>query len=247
MADSEESGHRLDGEVVMITGASRGLGRVLARAFAAAGAAVSGCARNEHGLEQVRGELQRDHLSMHTAAVDVTVEEDVARWVEDVRGSLGPPTTLINNASILGPRVPLEHHDLGEWRRTLEVNLTGSFLVARAVIPLMKASGRGSIIQLSSGAALPPRTSWGAYAVSKIAADGMALNLAEELGGSGIRVNMVDPGAMRTGMRAEAYPEEEPVSVELPGSRVDVFLWLAGSQSLRVSGQRFRAADWSRP
>jgi NAD(P)-dependent dehydrogenase (short-subunit alcohol dehydrogenase family) len=247
MAVSEEPQMRLDGQVVMITGASRGLGFALARAFAAAGAAVSGCARSEADLEQVRKELQREQLAFHPAPVDVTAEDEVERWVDDVKRSLGPPTTLINNASLLGPRVPLDHEHPHDWRRVLDVNLTGSFLTARAVIPLMRAQGCGSIIQLSSGAALAPRTDWGAYSISKIAADGLALNLAAELEGTGIRVNAVDPGAMRTTMRAEAYPEEDPESLPGPETRTDIFLWLASSAARGVTGQRFKAADWSLP
>jgi len=245
MVDTEAAEKPLSGEVVMITGASRGLGRALARAFAMAGATVSGCARTQAGLEQTRQELQRHHLPMHTAVVDVTSEDGVARWVSDVHHSFGTPTTLINNASVLGPRVPLARHGLEEWRHALEVNLTGSFLVARAVIPAMTAARRGSIIQLSSGAVLIPRINWGAYSVSKVAADAMALNMAAELEGSGVRVNIVDPGAMRTGMRADAYPDEDPETLQPPDARVGVFLWLAGPQSATVSGQRFRAEDWS--
>jgi len=238
---------RLNGQVVMITGASRGLGFTLARAFAAAGAAVAGCARSETDLEQVRKELQREQLAFHPAPVDVTAEDEVERWVDDVKRSLGPPTTLINNASLLGPRVPLDQEHPRDWRRVLDVNLTGSFLAARAVIPLMRAQGGGSIIQLSSGAALAPRTDWGAYSISKIAADGMALNLAAELEGTGIRVNAVDPGAMRTTMRAKAYPEEDPESLPGPDTRTDIFLWLASSAAREVTGQRFKAEDWSLP
>jgi NAD(P)-dependent dehydrogenase (short-subunit alcohol dehydrogenase family) len=117
---------------------------------------------------------------------------------------------------------------VAEWRRTLEVNLTGAFLVTRAVLPHLRAAGAGSIINVSSGAALPPRRSWGAYAVAKQALDGLSLNLAAELEGSGIRVNVVDPGSMRTPMRAAAY----------------LFLWLASDASAGVTGRRLRADEW---
>jgi NAD(P)-dependent dehydrogenase (short-subunit alcohol dehydrogenase family) len=235
---------RLAGEVVMITGASRGLGRELARAFALEGAAVSVCARSGGELDDLRRDLARYALSIQTSVVDVTEEEEVLRWVAEVERALGTPTVLVNNASVLGSRVPLSRYDLAEWRRTLEVNLTGSFIVARSVLPSMQRAGSGCIIQLSSGAAVPPRKEWGAYAVSKLAADGLALNLAAELEGTGIRVNAVDPGAMRTEMRADAYPEEDPTSLEPPSARTRIFLWLASPAAAAVTGQRLRAADW---
>jgi NAD(P)-dependent dehydrogenase (short-subunit alcohol dehydrogenase family) len=245
MQTSENPGGSLSGEVVMITGASRGLGRALAAAFAAAGAGVSGCGRSRAGLLETERVLRERGLAMHSATVDITDEAALAGWAEDVERVLGTPTVLINNASVLGARVPLQAHDVREWRTTLDVNLTGSFLAARAVLPAMRQARRGSIIQLSSGAAIPPRTSWGAYSVSKIAADGLALNLAEELKGSGVRVNIVDPGPMQTQMRAAAYPDEDPSTLEAPQARVGVFLWLAGPASGEVTGQRFTARDWT--
>ncbi len=244
MPDSANPSRPLVGEVVMITGASRGLGRALAAAFAAAGASVSGCARNHSGLLETERALRDRDLSMHSATLDITDEAALKSWVGDVERVLGTPTVLINNASALGSRVTIQNHDLGEWRKTLEVNLTGSFLAARAVIPAMQQAGRGSIIQLSSGAAIAPRTNWGAYSISKIAADGLALNLAEEMRGSGVRVNIVDPGAMKTEMRAAAYPDENPSTLEEPEARVGVFLWLAGRDSGDVTGKRFTASGW---
>jgi NAD(P)-dependent dehydrogenase (short-subunit alcohol dehydrogenase family) len=247
MQASENPRRTLSGEVVMITGASRGLGRALAEAFAAAGAHVSGCARNRAGLLETERVLSERNLAMHLMAADITDESALKNWVEDVERVLGTPTVLINNASVLGPRVPLQNHDVGEWRRTLEINVTGSFLAARAVLPAMHRARRGSIIQLSSGAAVAPRSNWGAYSVSKIAADGLALNLAEEMKGSGVRVNIVDPGAMQTEMRADAYPDEDPSTLDPPEARVGVFLWLAGQAAEDITGQRFTARGWREP
>jgi NAD(P)-dependent dehydrogenase (short-subunit alcohol dehydrogenase family) len=244
MRAPQDQRRTLSGEVVLITGASRGLGRALAEAFGAAGASVSGCARNRAALLETERALKDRGHSMHAAILDITDEAAVKSWVEDVERVLGAPTVLVNNASVLGSRVPIQNLDLAEWRRTLEVNLTGSFLAARAVLPAMKKARRGLIIQLSSGAAVPPRANWGAYSVSKIAADGLALNLAEEMRGSGVRVNIVDPGAMQTQMRAAAYPDEDSATLDDPEARVGVFLWLAGRESGDVTGQRFTASGW---
>jgi NAD(P)-dependent dehydrogenase (short-subunit alcohol dehydrogenase family) len=237
----------LEREVVMITGGSRGLGRELALAFARAGARVSVCARSASELQGLRREMESKGLALHTAAADVADAVAIRGWVEAVRRDLAPPSVLINNASLLGERVPLGDHSLDAWRATLEVNLTGSFITIQAVLPEMLREGRGSIIQLSSGAAVVPRREWGAYAISKTAADALALNLAAELQDTGIRVNTVDPGAMRTGMRAAAYPEEDPATLHPPEDRTGIFLWLASDASHGVTGQRLLAAEFHPP
>src|SRR5690554_1975855 len=110
----------------------------------------------------------------------------------------------------------------------------------------MLPAGNGSIINVSSGAAIPPRPGWGAYAVSKYALEGFSRNLAAELEGSGIRVNIVDPGAMRTDMRAAAYPDEDPGTLKEPEAIAPLFLWLAGDGSQGTTGQRFQADEWLR-
>jgi NAD(P)-dependent dehydrogenase (short-subunit alcohol dehydrogenase family) len=229
---------------VLITGASRGLGRALAMEFASRGHAVGLCARDEAALRRVAAEVSGAGGRCMTAVADVADPASVARWVKGSEDEIGPPCVLINNASILGPRVALAEYPVDDWRRTIGVNLNGTFVVSRAVLPGMLAAGSGSIINVSSGAAIAPRRSWGAYAVSKAAVEVLTMNLAAELQGSGVRVNAVDPGAMRTEMRASAYPDEDPGDVKSPSGAVDVFLWLASADSARFTGRRFSADRW---
>jgi NAD(P)-dependent dehydrogenase (short-subunit alcohol dehydrogenase family) len=236
----------LEGRVVVITGASRGLGAALAVAFARAGTRVAGCGRQREGLETVRAEVEAAGGRCHFQTVDVSDPEDVDAWLDAVEDQLGLPSVLVNNASILGPREPLADFPLDLWRRVIEINLTGALAVTQRVLRSMRRNGAGSIINVSSGAAIPPRAGWGAYAVSKDALEGLSLNLAREMAGSGIRVNIVDPGAMRTDMRAAAYPEEDPGSVKDPGSIAPLFLWLASDAAGDVSGERFQADAWLR-
>ncbi len=231
----------------MITGASRGLGAELALAFAAAGARVFACARGANALSALTRRASEQSLDVHGTALDVTDEGAVRGWTNEVARLAGPPTVLVNNASSLGRRSPLLEQPMEQWRDVLEVNLTGSFAVIRQVVPHMVRGGRGTVIQLSSGAAAIPRTNWGAYSVSKAASDALALNLAAELDGTGVRVNVVDPGAMRTGMRAAAYPHEDPATLDPPAARTAIFLWLASAGSEEVTGQRFRAAEFQVP
>ena len=236
----------LSGRTVFVTGASRGLGRALARAFAEAGARLVLCARGEDDMARTAAGLSA-RTEVEWGAVDVSDEADVAALVARAAERFGPVDALVNNASILGPRVPLREHSLDAWRDVLDVNLTGTLIPTLAVLPGMREAGRGSIINVSSGVGNVARKRWGAYAVSKWGVEALARNLALEEQDAGIRVNIVDPGRLRTEMRREAYPEEDPAEPEPPEEATDVFLWLASDESEGVTGERFRALDWSRP
>jgi NAD(P)-dependent dehydrogenase (short-subunit alcohol dehydrogenase family) len=240
-------GDGIEGTTVLITGASRGLGAALALAFAERGARVSICARREESLRGTAEAVRAWGAECLARGVDVADEAAVDAWVAATARVLGDPATLVNNASLLGPRVPLREYPTNAWREVLATNLTGAFLCTRAVLPHLLRRGSGSIVNVSSGAALPPREEWGAYAVSKQALEGLSLNLAAELRGTGVRVNVVDPGSMRTGMRAAAYPEEDPATVKDPARTAGLFLWLASDASAAVSGERFRADAWEAP
>jgi NAD(P)-dependent dehydrogenase (short-subunit alcohol dehydrogenase family) len=234
----------LKGLPVMVTGASRGLGRALAEAYAAAGARLVLCARGEADLARVAESLERTGADVEWAAADVGDEEAIGGLVARAADRFGPIRALVNNASVLGPRVPLRDHPLDAWRQVLEVNVTGTLIPTLAVLPGMRDGGGGSVITVSSGVGNVARGRWGAYAVSKWAVEGFSRNLALEEEGAGVRVNIVDPGRLRTGMRRAAYPEEDPTEPTPPEEAVGVFLWLASPASAGVTGQRFHALEW---
>ena len=236
----------LSDRTVFITGASRGLGRALAQAVADAGARLVLCARDEDDMAQV-ADVLRAGTEIEWGAVDVSDEADVAALVARATERFGPMDALINNASVLGPRVPLREHDVDAWRHVLDVNLTGTLIPTLAVLPGMREAGRGSIINVSSGVGNIARERWGAYAVSKWGVEAFSKNLALEEEDAGIRVNIVDPGRLRTEMRREAYPEEDPKKPAPPEDATGVFLWLASDESEGVTGERFRALDWNGP
>jgi NAD(P)-dependent dehydrogenase (short-subunit alcohol dehydrogenase family) len=235
--------HDLAGQVVFVTGASRGLGRALAGAFAEAGARLVLCARGEPDLRGVAEGLEAGGNDVEWGAVDVSDEESVAALVARATERFGPITALVNNASVLGSRIPLRQHSVDEWRQVLEVNLTGTLVPTLAVLPGMREQGRGSIINVSSGVGNVVRARWGAYAISKWGVEALARNLAVEEADAGIRVNIVDPGQLRTEMRRAAYPDEDPRDPTPPEAAVDVFLWLASADAA-VTGQRFEALTW---
>ncbi len=234
----------LTGETVFITGATRGLGRALAHAFADAGARLVLCARGEEDMARVTDEL-REETVVEWGAVDVTDPGQVAALVARATERLGPINTLVNNASILGSRVPTRDQPVEEWRRVMDVNVTGTLIPTQAVLPGMRAAGRGSIINVSSGVGNIARARWGAYAVSKWGVEALSKNLALEEEEAGIRVNIVDPGRLRTEMRREAYPDEDPMKPAPPEDATGVFLWLAGPDTEGVTGERFRALEWN--
>jgi len=235
----------LAAKVAMISGGSKGLGAALARRFAAEGAAVSICAHSADELESVVREIEAAGGRALGVVADVTAEGDVNAWVERTRSTLGPVDIMVNNASMLGQRLPIERYSADVWRQVIEVNLTGAFLFAKSVIPELRRT-RGSMIHVSSGVGDHGRPMWGAYCASKNGLEALSEMLAGELEADGIRSNAVDPGSMRTTMRAAAYPHEDPDTLPTPGEVADIFVWLASDRSKDVSGQRFRAKEFDR-
>jgi len=237
---------RLEGKVAMISGGSKGLGAALARRFVEEGAAVSICARRPEEAADLARELRASGGRCLVVGCDVTDEAAVDAWVRGTLAEFGRLDAVVNNASILGSRVAIADVPADEWRAVLEVNLTGPFLVAKACIDPLTAT-RGSMIHISSGVGDHGRPYWGAYCPSKNGLEALSEMLAGELAEAGVRSNAVDPGAMRTVMRAEAYPDEDPEGVPTPYEITDIFVWLASDASADVTGKRFRAREFEWP
>jgi 3-oxoacyl-[acyl-carrier protein] reductase len=196
----------LQGKVAVVTGANQGLGLEIARRYAALGASLVLCARDSGSLEQARTRLQvheRDGQGIDAITADVSSRSDVDRLVAHALARFGKIDVLVNNAGIYGPKGAIEDVDWGEWVRAIEINLLGSVLMARAVVPAMKARRTGKIIQLSGGGATNPLPRISAYAASKAAVVRFAETLAEELRDFGIDVNSIAPGALNTRMLDE--------------------------------------------
>ena len=236
----------LDRKVVMVSGASKGLGASLARRIVAEGGRVSLCSRGSWALESLGDELRAAGGEVLATIADVSSEEDVTRWVHETLDHFGTVDGLVNNASLLGPRAAIESYPLADWRSVIEVNLTGAFLCARALIPALRGT-RGSMIHVSSGVGDHGRPYWGAYSASKNGLEALSEMLAGELAEDGIRSNAVDPGKMRTAMRAAAYPDEDPATLPKPEDVADVFVYLLSDQAREVTGQRLRAQDFTWP
>ena len=234
----------LEGKVALVTGASQGLGRALALAYVKEGASLVLNSRSEQGVRLVAQEAENLGAEVLALAADVSEGADVEGMVDAAVERFGHVDVLVNNAGLLGPRVVIEEYPEDEWRRVIDANLTGPYLVSKAVIPRMREGG--SIINVVSGVSVEGRAGWGAYSVSKFGVEGLTQILAAELEGRGIRVNAVDPGGMRTEMRAAAYPEEDPTTRITPEENTAVFLYLASDESKGVTGERFKAQEFRR-
>jgi NAD(P)-dependent dehydrogenase (short-subunit alcohol dehydrogenase family) len=239
---SEEK--RLAGKSALVTGGSRGIGKAIAAAYARAGAHVFICARNETDIELAVEEIREQSGEIYGWAGDIGELNHARRIVGAALERFGSIEVLVNNASLLGPRVPLADYPFASWQEVMRVNLDGLFLMTQEVLKAMIPRRRGSIINVTSGVGRVGKARWGAYSPSKFALEGFTQMLAEEVQDSGIRVNSLNPGATRTSMRAAAYPGEDPLTLPRPEEIVKAFLYLASDESLGVTGKSFNAQDW---
>lgn len=240
-------GKKLINNVALITGATRGIGKAVAAAYLREGARVFICARNQQEVAATVRELRDDSTDAQVegCAGDVGKETDACQIVDAAIERFQTIDTLVNNASLLGPRVALVEYPFGQWEEVIRINLHGVFLLSQQAVKRMIAQRHGSIINVSSGVGRVGRARWGAYAVSKFGLEGLTQVLADEVREFGIRVNSVNPGPTRTGMRAEAYPEEDPLTLPTPEQITPIFVHLASAQSENLTGQMLEAKDWS--
>ncbi|MDP8985205.1 MAG: YciK family oxidoreductase [Pseudomonadota bacterium] len=235
----------LDRRVILITGASSGLGRALAIECARAGATVILSGRNNGRLERVYDEIealgapQPAIAPLDLATATAVGYDALAHTIESAFGKLDG---LVHAAGLLGERTPLEQYDVPTWCKVLHVNLTAPFILTQVVLPQLRKSADASIIFVSSGVVHDSRPFWGAYAVAKTGLESVRSMLSQELEGEpNIRVNSVNPGRMRTPMRAAAYPAEDPNTLPTPDSVTGPFLYLLSAQGRGTDGQYLNA------
>jgi NAD(P)-dependent dehydrogenase (short-subunit alcohol dehydrogenase family) len=205
----------LEGRAAIITGANQGFGLAIAHAYVAAGANVLLCARGAESLEQARAELAAQASASQIVAAqvaDVSLVQDVGRVVEHALHLFPQVHILVNNAGVYGPKGLIEAIDWAEWVRAIEINLLGSVLVCRTLLPHLKSHRYGKIVQLSGGGATNPLPRISAYAASKAAIVRFAETLAEEVRDDHIDVNAIAPGALNTRLLDEVL-EAGPAKV----------------------------------
>ncbi len=235
---------RLQGKVALVTGGSQGIGRAVAAAYAREGATVIVTARHLERLDAAAAEIRKGGGDVVPLRADVADRQQVQQLAGEIKRRFDGLHVLVNNASLLGPRVPILEYPEEDWEAVVAVNLHGPFFVIKACLPLMIPTGGGSIINVSSGVGRIGKPRWGAYAASKFALEGLTQVLAAELQPFHIRVNAVNPGGTRTGMRAAAYPEEDPLTLPTPEQITPVFVYLASDESRDVTGKSLEARDF---
>ncbi len=235
----------LDNRVILVTGASSGIGRAAALAYAAHGATVVLMGRRLPELEQTYDEIVANgHPTPAIMTLDLSMANahECQQVAEAIESSLGRLDGILHNAAVLGDITPLEMYDADTWDFVMKVNLRAPFVLTQALLPLLKQSPDASIIMTTSSVGRRARAFWGAYAISKCGIEGMVQMLADELANtSHIRVNAINPGATRTNMRSSAYPGEDPMTVKTPEQTLPLYLYLMGSDSTGVTGQSFDA------
>lgn len=214
---NDVKGHgKMNGSGVVVTGASRGLGKALARALAKRGAKVVLVARGEDELTKTVDEIRAEGGEAHGLAFDVGEKEAIHRIAGAASALVGNVDVLVHAASTLGPlpMPTLIDTECEDFAKVLEVNLVGPFRLTKAIAGSMAARGRGLVIFVSSDAAVSAYANWGAYGISKAAQDHLARTFAAEL--APVRFLAIDPGEMDTKMHADALPDADPATLARP-------------------------------
>jgi NAD(P)-dependent dehydrogenase (short-subunit alcohol dehydrogenase family) len=235
----------IQGQGAIVTGASRGLGRALAEALAAKGARVALVAREAGPLGDVVARIRGTGGIAHAIVGDIADKAAVHRIAGQAQGLIGEVGIAIHNASSLGP-VPLRlllDTECEDLAAVLETNLVGPFRLTKILAGAMALRGAGTIVHISSDAAVEPYPRWGAYGVSKAAQDHLSRILAAELAETGVRVLAIDPGEMDTVMHADAIPDADRATLQRPTDVAAKIVAMIASSSV-ASGSRLSVPSW---
>lgn len=240
----------LTDRIILVTGASDGIGREAALTYARYGAQVLLLGRNRQKLQAVADEIAVQgkpaplwfilDFDTATPAHCQQLASDVAQHVSRLDG-------VLHNAGILGDIAPMDRQNPQVWQQVMQVNINTSFFLTQALLPLLLKSASGSLVFTSSSVGRQGRAGWGAYAVSKFATEGMMQVLAEEYANHNLRVNCINPGGTRTKMRASAFPQEDANKLKTPADIMPLYLYLMGDDSKGKNGISFDAQPGRKP
>lgn len=237
---------KLENRKIVVTGGSKGIGKGICKAYLKEGAHVYTCSRDIDELRETLQELSV-YGKIDVFRADLTNIDDVNAMYEEIKDKFGEKLdVLVNNASILGSRTSIADYPADVWKKTIDINLNAQFYITKALLPLLINNSNSSIINVSSSVGRKGRATWGAYSVSKFGLEGLTQVLADELSDKGVRVNSVNPGGTRSGMRAKAYPDEDPSTIPSPDDISPVFVYLASEESIGVTGKEFNARDYAK-
>ncbi len=218
---------RLKDRIALITGASRGIGRAVALAFARQGAHVLLLARAQTALEEIDDAIKESGGKATLIPLNLTDGKRIDALGPTLYERFGRLDILVGNAAILGRLSPLTHIPSEHWERVITTNLTANWRLIRTLDPLLRRSDAGRVIFVTSSVAHTAKAYWAPYSVSKAALETLAKTYANETSDSAIKVNIIDPGATATRMRAEAYPGEDQATLRTPEEVAEVFVEFA--------------------
>ena len=223
-----ETAGQLAGRIAVVTGASRGIGAAVAKRFAAEGAQLVLIARTVGGLEELDDEIRAaGGLQPVLVPHDLRDFDGLDRLGASLNERFGKLDILVGNAGILGPLTPVGHIPPEAWQEVMDINVTANYRLIRSLDPLLRLSDAGRAVFVTSGAASGRMAYWGPYAISKAALEALVRSYAAEITKTTVRANLLSPGPIRTGMRAAAFPGEDPMSLRTPEELCDLFLELA--------------------
>ena len=211
----------LASRIALVTGASRGIGFATAKALAKAGAHIVATARTQGGLEELDDEIQKDGGSATLVPLNLTDSDGIARLGAGLHERYGKLDILVGNAGVLGPSSPVGHIELKTFNDVMAVNVSANFQLIRCMEPLLKQSDAGRAVFITSGAANKATAYVSPYAASKAALETLARAWAQETANTKLRVNLFNPGPVRTRMRATLMPGEDPAMLETPEQIVE--------------------------
>lgn len=234
---------RLAGRIALITGASRGIGRAVALEFAREGAHVVLLARTQGALEEVDDEVRDAGGSATLLQLDLRNGDKLDALGPTLFQRWGKLDIVVGNAGILGPLSPLGHITADAWNDVIGINLTANWRLIRTCDPLLRKSDAGRAIFVSSGASSGAHAYWGPYAVSKAGLEALIKTYAQEVERTPVRANLVNPGGVRTAMRAKAFPGEDPEKLPAPEDVAPLFVELA-SPDCALNGEVIDFRSW---
>ncbi|HDS9359103.1 TPA: YciK family oxidoreductase [Enterobacter chengduensis] len=240
----------LQDRIILVTGASDGIGREAALTYAEYGASVILLGRNEAKLKKVAQEVERvggNVTPWYTLDLLTCTPEVCQVLAQRISAHFPRLDGVLHNAGLLGEVRPMDEQNPEIWQQVMQVNINGTFFLTQALLPLLLKSESGSLVFTSSSVGRQGRANWGAYAVSKFATEGMMQVLAEEYQSRHLRVNCINPGGTRTKMRASAFPTEDPQKLKTPADIMPLYLWLMGDDSRRKTGMTFDAQPGRKP
>ncbi len=228
----------LQGRIALITGASRGIGQAVAKRFAKEGAHVILVARNKKGLEETDDAIRSAGGTATLVEMNLTDFPKIELLAQNIAQRFGRLDILVGNAAILGELTPVPHLSPADWDKVMAINLTANWHLIRCLDALLKSSNAPRAMFVTSGVTEHIHAYWGAYATSKAALETLVETYAAENAKSPLRVNLIDPGAVRTRMRAQAMPGEDPMTLPEADAITELFVTLAGG-NLRDTGRKF--------